>query len=162
MQKYYLHISGDGDVTSHPIAHDNLVMIYGDQEDHFYLANKYMLIGYEEPVVEDNQRFEVAGYSVKEDGSYSWDFNIITLDQDHLSNLHIRLHRDVLLKDCDWSVLPDNALSAEEIEEWKTYRQALRDLPSVYPTVQKPEDVTWPIPPNAPVEAAIPVVDEGE
>ena len=38
--------------------------------------------------------------------------------------------RDMLLTDCDWTVLPDSPLSDAKIAEWKTYRQALRDLPA--------------------------------
>ena len=42
----------------------------------------------------------------------------------------LRATRDMLLTDCDWTVLPDSPLSDAKIAEWKTYRQALRDLPA--------------------------------
>lgn len=35
--------------------------------------------------------------------------------------------RRFLLKDSDWTQLPDVPLSAEKKAEWATYRQALRD-----------------------------------
>ena len=53
-----------------------------------------------------------------------------------------RQQRDDLLASCDWVVLPDSPISGDKLAEWKTYRQALRDLPAnttdwenvIYPT----------------------------
>ena len=42
----------------------------------------------------------------------------------------VREERDNLLNTSDWTVLPDSPLSDSKIAEWKTYRQALRDLPA--------------------------------
>ncbi len=42
----------------------------------------------------------------------------------------VRDERDNLLNTSDWTVLPDSPLSDSKIAEWKTYRQALRDLPA--------------------------------
>ena len=36
--------------------------------------------------------------------------------------------RDGLLRDCDWTQLPDSPLSAEVRAAWAAYRQALRDI----------------------------------
>jgi len=44
----------------------------------------------------------------------------------------IRNNRSLLLKDCDWTVGIDSPLIDAKKEEWTTYRQALRDLPSQY------------------------------
>ena len=41
----------------------------------------------------------------------------------------LRSTRDFLLKDCDWTILPDSPFSEEKKQEWVVYRQALRDLP---------------------------------
>lgn len=38
--------------------------------------------------------------------------------------------RNSQLKDCDWTVTVDSPLTNAKQTEWKTYRQALRDLPS--------------------------------
>ena len=49
----------------------------------------------------------------------------------------IRVHRNGLLTETDWMANSDVTMS----DEWKTYRQELRDIPAsniVY------EDVTWP------------------
>ena len=42
----------------------------------------------------------------------------------------VRIERNKLLAESDWTVVPDSPLSASKVEEWKTYRQALRDMPA--------------------------------
>jgi len=62
------------------------------------------------------------------------DISLNNLYLDKLKELPYRVLRDdrnLLLKDSDWVGLTDVKLS--NIEEWKTYRQALRDLPNVNP-----------------------------
>ena len=39
-----------------------------------------------------------------------------------------RYHRNKLLEKSDWTVMPDSPLSDSKQTEWKTYRQALRDM----------------------------------
>jgi hypothetical protein len=51
----------------------------------------------------------------------------------------IREHRTELLKECDWVVLSDTPMSAS-IENWKTYRQELRDVTSQ----ENPFNILWP------------------
>lgn len=62
---------------------------------------------------------------------------------------NVRQARNNLLKDCDWTQLPDapSALKAE----WATYRQALRDITNnvVDPRV---DTVNWPKKPTDPTE----------
>ena len=40
----------------------------------------------------------------------------------------LRAHRNNLLNQSDWTVSVDSPLSDSKKAEWKTYRQALRDL----------------------------------
>ena len=53
----------------------------------------------------------------------------------------IRNHRNGLLAETDWMALGDVTMS----DVWKTYRQALRDIPATN-TIFK--DVTWPTKPE--------------
>ena len=53
----------------------------------------------------------------------------------------IRQHRDYLLSKTDWMALSDMTMS----DDWKTYRQALRDIPASNTVYQ---DVTWPTEPK--------------
>ena len=63
----------------------------------------------------------------------------------------LRILRDDKLFRCDWTQVPDAPLTEVQIEQWKIYRQTLRDLPENI-TDPKPlvKDVTnsnWPGPP---------------
>ena len=51
----------------------------------------------------------------------------------------VRKERDDKLAACDWRASSDVTLSSE----WRTYRQALRDVPS-----QLPGAITWPTEPK--------------
>ena len=57
----------------------------------------------------------------------------------------IRSRRDSYLSDCDWTQLLDNQLSESEREEWRVYRQLLRDVTE---TFENPEEVVWPDSPD--------------
>jgi len=65
---------------------------------------------------------------------------IYQLENDENDNLKImRMIRDQLLKDSDWTQLPDATCDREA---WKTYRQALRDFPATWtegPTAEFPD-----------------------
>ncbi len=53
----------------------------------------------------------------------------------------IRSERDSRLRHTDWTQIADAALGDHTVDEWTTYRQELRDLPSLYSRVS---DVVWP------------------
>ena len=64
----------------------------------------------------------------------------------------LRVQRDLKLSECDWTQSRDVTLSNDT--DWKTYRQALRDLPSsASPKLNSegnldPTSVTWPTKPS--------------
>lgn len=68
----------------------------------------------------------------------------------------LRYERDRLLNECDWVVTKASETGVAETDAWKTYRQALRDLPSTQnpeieaePTTQLGlKNVTWPTKPS--------------
>ena len=57
----------------------------------------------------------------------------------------VREERGRKLAACDWTVLTDSPLTTAKKTEWKTYRQALRDITSAEGF---PHDVTWPSEPS--------------
>jgi hypothetical protein len=59
----------------------------------------------------------------------------------------IRLVRQFLLEDSDWVFMPDSPISEENLELWKTYRIALRNIPQVDEFVEA-SDVLFPISPE--------------
>ena len=56
---------------------------------------------------------------------------------------HVRAERDRLLQACDWTMGLDGP---ENTDEWKAYRQALRDLPQSTKDMSNPQ---WPEKPPA-------------
>lgn len=55
-----------------------------------------------------------------------------------------KLERNALLAYCDWTQMPDSPLTVEKKAQWATYRQQLRDYPSVCTDIYNP---VWPSPP---------------
>lgn len=76
------------------------------------------------------------------DGKISFSEPVIL--KEDIARLVLR-NRQKLLSESDWTNLPDSPLSSEKKEEWKKYRQALRDI-----TKQKgfPQKVVFPEPPE--------------
>jgi len=70
------------------------------------------------------------------------DTNAWTLDM-HYNRM--RQMRNDRLTVCDWTQANDTQLSAESVDDWQVYRQALRDLPA---TTSDPTNPDWP---SAPV-----------
>lgn len=66
------------------------------------------------------------------------DEEIATMDseQNSMKPMMARAERDTLLSESDIYALADRIT-----DEWKTYRQALRDLPN---QAGFPDDITWP------------------
>jgi hypothetical protein len=54
------------------------------------------------------------------------------VEKDYSIN-RLRVERDILLTESDWTQVLDVSLS--NMDEWKAYRQALRDLPQTQPNI---------------------------
>ena len=68
-------------------------------------------------------------------------------------SIQFRMTRNELLFDSDWAVLTDSPLTSEKQAEWKTYRQALRDLPTTKSASDRdltlnPSHSEWPVQPS--------------
>tara|TARA_R110000782_G_scaffold70496_4_gene141637 strand:- start:291 stop:656 length:366 start_codon:yes stop_codon:yes gene_type:complete len=55
----------------------------------------------------------------------------------------VRIQRNGLLAESDWTQFNDSPLSDSKKAEWATYRQALRDLPATN-TATTEDAVSWP------------------
>lgn len=55
-----------------------------------------------------------------------------------------RKRRDTLLRDSDWTQLPDVPMTVERRQQWEAYRQALRDITDQ----ADPAAIVWPTPPT--------------
>lgn len=60
--------------------------------------------------------------------------------QDKLAD-DVRARRDKLLASCDYLMALDYPISADAREQWRAYRQALRDIPQ---QVGFPDNIVWP------------------
>ena len=60
----------------------------------------------------------------------------------------LRLKRDALLTESDWTQVNDSPLSDTKKAEWATYRQELRDLPSSHQSTTNFDDVVFPTQPD--------------
>ena len=59
--------------------------------------------------------------------------------------IDLKDQRNVLLSASDWTQSPDSPLTDAKKQEWATYRQSLRDLPS---DTTDPANPTWPTKPS--------------
>lgn len=78
-------------------------------------------------VTERNRTPDEIAYREEQAENFAWD--------------DLRNKRNLLLAASDWTVLGDSPTSTAA---WKTYRQALRDLPA---NTTDPFNVDWPVPP---------------
>ena len=72
------------------------------------------------------------------------------IERDRLSAIqsswhNLRYQRNIRISNTDWMFLSDISMTTGKKEEWVTYRQALRDLPS---NKSDPSNITWPTPPS--------------
>jgi len=58
--------------------------------------------------------------------------------------VQVRQERNRILSQTDWTQIPDAPLSEEQKDQYKRYRTALRDLPSIYDTITSIAEVTFP------------------
>lgn len=66
----------------------------------------------------------------------------------------LRMWRDRLLAESDWTQMPDSPLTDSQKTQWATYRQSLRDMTDTYSTVPLTDKgvmdetkITWPTKP---------------
>ena len=73
---------------------------------------------------------------------YAWELDSASLW------VEIRRERDNLLALSDWTQLSDCKLTDVQINDWRIYRQSLRDLPTAQSSVTQTREVVWPAKPS--------------
>ena len=106
---------------------------YADSEGNYGMGDP--LSGAERLVWEDEGDAPVQADLEKEKPTIK---NILGLQQ-------LRSERDLKLAETDWVVTKASETGVAESDAWKTYRQALRDLPS---NTSDPFNPTWPTNPS--------------
>ena len=81
------------------------------------------------------------------------DSEIVDVNQEAFMNAYnelwlekLRAQRNKRLTECDWVVIRATSTDTPVPEEWKTYMQALRDLPA---NTEDPANPVWPTIPTA-------------
>ena len=106
---------------------------YADSEGNYGMGDPYS--GAERLIWEDEGEAPVQADLEKEKPTIK---NILGLQQ-------LRSERDLKLAETDWVVTKSSETGVAESDAWKTYRQALRDLPS---NTSDPFNPTWPTKPS--------------
>ena len=85
----------------------------------------------------------VEGYELRTVTKCAPDGSVISTEQVDVTWFQVRAQRDKELEDSDWRAVKDCVLP----NEWKDYRQALRDLPQNFDTANEAAD-NWPVMPD--------------
>lgn len=141
----YIEVGQHGDPIGHPVLKENLQYVFPGIEitPETMAPHGYRPILENKPVLTAKQAATKAGFS-KQGNDFVWNWNIITHDQEYLTNMFIRFRRDYELRDTDWTQTLDAPLTAAKKQEWATYRQQLRDLTNQYPNVDETTQIDWP------------------
>jgi hypothetical protein len=89
------------------------------------------------------------GTPILSDSSYIQVWNITDATEEEISAkleekwVEVRIMRDALLAQSDWTQFQDSPLSGTTLVEWQTYRQSLRDVTSQ----PNPFNLSWPAKP---------------
>lgn len=114
----------------------------GQHENHYISDGQ--LIQYTEEQKSKKGEFKGAGWEWSND-SMDW----VLIDQsmaNEFALIMLRIRRDELLAESDYTQMPDVTLSSQDL--WDNYRQALRDLPQTYANITSLDEVEWPQPPQ--------------
>ena len=99
------------------------------------------------PMPNDYTKNIIEGTPVLIDGNYCRNWIQTNASEEEISYRiqtkweEIRIQRNELLTECDWTQLLD--IPTETKELWQTYRQSLRDITSQ----SNPYNITWPVKP---------------
>ena len=116
---------------------DNIVVNEESNEDEEYTSTNYTYDVYTiELRSRDNLEEEI-------EANYDQWLEFVKNKDYEETAAEVRAKRDKLLTDTDWTQCSDTALSDEEVENYKIYRQALRDITAqegfpynvVFPTI---------------------------
>jgi hypothetical protein len=89
------------------------------------------------------------GTPILSDSSYIQVWNITDATEEEISAkleekwVEVRIMRDALLAQSDWTQFQDSPISGTTLAEWQTYRQSLRDITSQ----SNPYNLSWPAKP---------------
>jgi hypothetical protein len=145
----YIKLDENGAPINHPMMGDNLKMVLevACLDDDTLAKYGYAKFEFIQPTA-DAVVIPSTDYYMGTDGVVRNRVTVREFTQEELTEKFIRSRRSYLLAACDWTQAVDSPLSVEKKTEWAAYRQALRDLTTLYPDVQQADDVVWPVEPS--------------
>jgi hypothetical protein len=148
----YLRII-DGDITYpytiRDLRMDNPNTSFPQIIEDEYLGNFDMYIVYPTTKPNDYTKNIREGIPQLIDGKYYQNWILENaIDEDIANRIEfkwgeIRMLRNELLSECDWTVLSDSPISGEKLEDWKHYRHELRNITEQ----ENPFFIVWPTKP---------------
>jgi hypothetical protein len=153
----YIKIDENGDIADDTyITCDNIYYIMGSTWD--FTEEEVRAVGYA-PVKDSkfaylngNDVYEISpGEIVKnDDGTFTQQWIKEEIDADEKRSRWFEVQRSALLFHTDWTQANDSPLGDELKEEYRVYRQKLRDLGSTtdFSAIQSTEDIDWPMLPG--------------
>jgi hypothetical protein len=134
----------EGEFLPRANATDKKLPSYGDGEKPVFKNNKWVVLKDYRGKTAYNANDRDDLYIVRDLGDLQDGFVLeqpeLVLSDDEKWE-QVRQKRNNLLAQSDWTVLIDSPLTDEKKQEYITYRQALRDLPSKY---NNPDNVVYP------------------
>lgn len=128
-----------GEVEKHEFANAKLAKIYRDYHIHFGHWNGLAKWVKASEVLPENSRFNIDEVTKLENGEivrYYYVTDGLVIEEysgekgDSFRDL--RLKRDKILKDTDWTQLADVVMPQDDRKLYRAYRQYLRDLPALH------------------------------
>lgn len=121
MNNYYAKFNANGERETSIALH---IHFETDEELQSYLDKGFV------PISDEEQEQYASGQYIRgKDGKPVEKPPYVPTTEEKLAA--IRAKRDALLTDSDKYMLSDYPVTEEQRESWKTYRQALRDLPEI-------------------------------
>lgn len=158
---FYIHIDDEGNAVDGG---------YVDPQNVWYILGRTWEVTLEDinaagiaPVIDSNKVF-TNGEGVIEvlmgelvnnnDGTFTQQWIEQEISADEKRMRFLERSRFNLLFESDWTQVADAPLTDAVKEEWRTYRQALRDLPAGidWDSIKSSADINWPRVPGAVVE----------
>ena len=139
----------NGAPVNHPLVEENLLEAFEISKITEGFLNEQQLVRYERRdvpigsiVLSDN------GYELCEDGVVRNVIVLRELTQEEKIEEWIRRPRTFFLAQSDWTQLPDAPLTEAKKAEWAVYRQQLRDMTTVYASIQDITELVIPTQPS--------------
>jgi hypothetical protein len=132
---YYTVVNSAGDIVLSQIT----------QDPNYPVGEGQRLVADQTPDYDSLTQYIVRVKPVPEGQNYvEYQIVDITYTQEELIESALE-KRKLLFLECDWTQLPDAQLTIAQVDAWKVYRQALRDITE---QPNYPNTIIWPVIPE--------------